>query len=120
MVDDDTVLDQRLAKARAIDEPGFGEFFLLRFIVVGTDLSTMAMSCNATAIWRAHRKGAFFANPCHTQIHPTAIPSSDEFQSKLTLMSESLRNDGRISLIGIHPAPWLHVSASRGASRAPP
>jgi len=59
-------------------------------------LSTMAMSCNATAIWRAHRKGAFFANPCYTQIHPTAIPSSDEFQSKLTLMSESLRNDGRI------------------------
>ena len=59
-------------------------------------LSTMAMSCNATAIWRAHRKGAFFANPSYTQIHPTAIPSSDEFQSKLTLMSESLRNDGRI------------------------
>ncbi|MEX2549114.1 MAG: fumarate reductase/succinate dehydrogenase flavoprotein subunit [Nitriliruptoraceae bacterium] len=59
-------------------------------------LSTMAMTCNATAIWRAHRKGAFFANPAYTQIHPTAIPSSDEFQSKLTLMSESLRNDGRI------------------------
>ncbi|MFP4310657.1 MAG: fumarate reductase/succinate dehydrogenase flavoprotein subunit [Nitriliruptoraceae bacterium] len=59
-------------------------------------LSTMAMSCNATAIWRAHRKGAYFANPAYTQIHPTAIPSSDEFQSKLTLMSESLRNDGRI------------------------
>ncbi|MFO7779266.1 MAG: fumarate reductase/succinate dehydrogenase flavoprotein subunit [Nitriliruptoraceae bacterium] len=59
-------------------------------------LSTMAMSCNATAIWRAHRKGAYLANPSYTQIHPTAIPSSDEFQSKLTLMSESLRNDGRI------------------------
>ncbi len=59
-------------------------------------LSTNAMACNATAVWRAHRKGAFFANPCYTQIHPTAIPSSDEFQSKLTLMSESLRNDGRI------------------------
>ncbi len=59
-------------------------------------LSTMAMSSNVTAAWRAHRKGAFFANPCFTQIHPTAIPSSDEFQSKLTLMSESLRNDGRI------------------------
>ena len=59
-------------------------------------LSTMAMASNATAIWRAHRKGAFFANPAFTQIHPTAIPSSDEFQSKLTLMSESLRNDGRI------------------------
>ena len=59
-------------------------------------LSTMAMASNVTAAWRAHRKGAFFANPCYTQIHPTAIPSSDEFQSKLTLMSESLRNDGRI------------------------
>jgi len=59
-------------------------------------LSTNAMNCNATAIWRAHRKGAYFANPCFTQIHPTCIPASDEFQSKLTLMSESLRNDGRI------------------------
>ncbi len=59
-------------------------------------LSTNAMASNATAIWRAHRKGAGFANPCFTQIHPTCIPASDEFQSKLTLMSESLRNDGRI------------------------
>jgi succinate dehydrogenase / fumarate reductase flavoprotein subunit len=59
-------------------------------------LSTNAMACNATAIWRAHRRGALFANPCFTQIHPTCIPQSDEFQSKLTLMSESLRNDGRI------------------------
>jgi len=59
-------------------------------------LSTNAMNCNTTAIWRAHRRGAFFANPCFTQIHPTCIPQSDEFQSKLTLMSESLRNDGRI------------------------
>jgi succinate dehydrogenase / fumarate reductase flavoprotein subunit len=59
-------------------------------------LSTNAMACNATAIWRAHRKGAAFANPCFTQIHPTCIPVHDEFQSKLTLMSESLRNDGRI------------------------
>ncbi len=59
-------------------------------------LSTNAMACNATAVWRAHRKGALFANPCFTQIHPTCIPASDEFQSKLTLMSESLRNDGRI------------------------
>jgi succinate dehydrogenase / fumarate reductase, flavoprotein subunit len=59
-------------------------------------LSTNAMTCNTTATWRAHRRGAMFANPCYTQIHPTAIPSSDEFQSKLTLMSESLRNDGRI------------------------
>jgi succinate dehydrogenase / fumarate reductase, flavoprotein subunit len=59
-------------------------------------LSTMAMASNVTAAWRAHRKGALFANPCYTQIHPTCIPQSDEFQSKLTLMSESLRNDGRI------------------------
>ncbi|GMR24257.1 MAG: fumarate reductase/succinate dehydrogenase flavoprotein subunit [Acidobacteriota bacterium] len=59
-------------------------------------LSTNAMACNATAIWRAHRRGAMFANPCFTQIHPTCIPQSGEFQSKLTLMSESLRNDGRI------------------------
>ncbi len=59
-------------------------------------LSTNAMDCNTTAIWRAHRRGALFANPCFTQIHPTCIPQSDEFQSKLTLMSESLRNDGRI------------------------
>jgi len=59
-------------------------------------LSTNAMNCNVTAAWRAHRKGALFANPAYTQIHPTCIPASDEFQSKLTLMSESLRNDGRI------------------------
>ncbi len=59
-------------------------------------LSTNAMKCNVTAIWRAHRRGALFANPCYTQIHPTCIPASDESQSKLTLMSESLRNDGRI------------------------
>jgi len=59
-------------------------------------LSTNAMACNTSAIWRAHRKGAMFANPSFTQIHPTAIPTSDESQSKLTLMSESLRNDGRI------------------------
>jgi succinate dehydrogenase / fumarate reductase flavoprotein subunit len=59
-------------------------------------LSTNAMACNVTAAWRAHRRGAWFANPCFTQIHPTCIPQNDEFQSKLTLMSESLRNDGRI------------------------
>jgi succinate dehydrogenase / fumarate reductase flavoprotein subunit len=60
------------------------------------DLSTIARQSNATAIWRAHRRGAFFANPCYTQIHPTCIPVSGEHQSKLTLMSESLRNDGRV------------------------
>jgi succinate dehydrogenase / fumarate reductase flavoprotein subunit len=65
-------------------------------------LSTNAMACNTTAIWRAHRKGAVFSNPCFTQIHPTCIPVHDETQSKLTLMSESLRNDGRI---------WVPVDA---------
>jgi succinate dehydrogenase / fumarate reductase flavoprotein subunit len=59
-------------------------------------LSTNAKNSNATAIWRAHKRGAYFANPCYTQIHPTCIPRSGEHQSKLTLMSESLRNDGRI------------------------
>ena len=59
-------------------------------------LSTNAKGCNVTAAWRAHRKGALFANPCYTQIHPTCIPVSGSYQSKLTLMSESLRNDGRV------------------------
>jgi len=59
-------------------------------------LATYAKGCNATAIWRAYKKGAYFANPCYTQIHPTCIPVTGEHQSKLTLMSESLRNDGRI------------------------
>ncbi len=71
-------------------------------------LSTNARGCNATAIWRAHRKGAFFANPCYTQIHPTCIPRAGEHQSKLTLMSESLRNDGRV---------W--VPRTRGDARSP-
>jgi succinate dehydrogenase / fumarate reductase flavoprotein subunit len=59
-------------------------------------LSTNAMGCNVTATWRAHKRGALFANPCYTQIHPTCIPVAGSFQSKLTLMSESLRNDGRV------------------------
>ncbi|MGB5530963.1 MAG: succinate dehydrogenase (quinone) flavoprotein subunit, partial [Ignavibacteriaceae bacterium] len=59
-------------------------------------LSTNAMNCNVTAAWRAHKRGAFFANPCFTQIHPTCLPLHGESQSKLTLMSESLRNDGRV------------------------
>jgi succinate dehydrogenase / fumarate reductase flavoprotein subunit len=59
-------------------------------------LSTNAVNCNATAAWRCHKKGAFFANPCYTQIHPTCIPQAGDYQSKLTLMSESLRNDGRV------------------------
>ena len=71
-------------------------------------LSTNAKGCNATAIWRAHKRGALFANPCFTQIHPTCIPVSGEYQSKLTLMSESLRNDGRV---------W--VPAAKGDKRPP-
>jgi len=71
-------------------------------------LSTNAMNCNTTAIWRAHKKGALFANPCFTQIHPTCLPVHGEGQSKLTLMSESLRNDGRI---------W--VSKKKGDMREP-
>jgi succinate dehydrogenase / fumarate reductase flavoprotein subunit len=59
-------------------------------------LSTNAKGCSVTANWKAHRKGAYFANPCYTQIHPTCIPQAGEYQSKLTLMSESLRNDGRV------------------------
>jgi succinate dehydrogenase / fumarate reductase flavoprotein subunit len=65
-------------------------------------LSTNAKGCNVTAIWRAYKRGAFFANPCYTQIHPTCIPVTGDYQSKLTLMSESLRNDGRI---------WVPVKA---------
>jgi succinate dehydrogenase / fumarate reductase flavoprotein subunit len=71
-------------------------------------LSTNAMMCNATATWRAHKRGAFFGNPCFTQIHPTCIPVSSDHQSKLTLMSESLRNDGRI---------W--VPKAKGDKRSP-
>src|SRR5271157_2210693 len=71
-------------------------------------LSTNAKASNCTAIWRAHRRGALFGNPCFTQIHPTCIPLSSDFQSKLTLMSESLRNDGRI---------W--VPKKKGDTRAP-
>src|SRR4051794_40357904 len=71
-------------------------------------LSTNAKNCNATAIWRAHKRGAAFANPCFTQIHPTCIPVSGDYQSKLTLMSESLRNDGRV---------WVPKKA--GDKRAP-
>ena len=75
------------AHAVVLATGGYGNVFFL---------STNAMACNVTAAWRAHRRGALFANPCFTQIHPTCIPQSDETQSKLTLMSESLRNDGRV------------------------
>ncbi|QRP50881.1 fumarate reductase/succinate dehydrogenase flavoprotein subunit [Amycolatopsis sp. FDAARGOS 1241] len=76
-----------LADAVVLATGGYGNVFYL---------STNAKGSNATAIWRAHKRGAYFANPCFTQIHPTCIPRSGEHQSKLTLMSESLRNDGRI------------------------
>ncbi len=76
-----------LADAVVLATGGYGNVFFL---------STNAMGCNVTASWRAHRKGAYFANPCYTQIHPTCIPVHGDTQSKLTLMSESLRNDGRI------------------------
>ncbi len=76
-----------LADAVVLATGGYGNVFFLL---------TNAKGCNATATWRAHRKGAYFANPCFTQIHPTCIPVSGSYQSKLTLMSESLRNDGRV------------------------
>ncbi len=80
-------LERHSAHAVIIASGGYGNVFFL---------STNAMGSNGTAAWRIHKKGAFFANPCYTQIHPTCIPRSGEYQSKLTLMSESLRNDGRI------------------------
>ena len=80
-------VETHLADAVVLATGGYGNVFFL---------STNAMGCNVTATWRAHRKGAYFGNPCFTQIHPTCIPVSGEHQSKLTLMSESLRNDGRI------------------------
>jgi succinate dehydrogenase / fumarate reductase flavoprotein subunit len=80
-------IESWLADAVVLGTGGYGNVFYL---------STNAMKCNVTAAWRAHRRGAGFANPCYTQIHPTCIPQAGEYQSKLTLMSESLRNDGRI------------------------
>lgn len=80
-------LEKHSADAVLLCTGGYGNVFYL---------STNAKNCNVTAAWRAHKKGAYFANPCFTQIHPTCIPVSGEHQSKLTLMSESLRNDGRV------------------------
>ena len=88
-----------IADAVVLASGGYGNVFFL---------STNAKGCNVTATWRAHRKGALFANPCFTQIHPTCIPESGAHQSKLTLMSESLRNDGRV---------W--VPLAHGDQRAP-
>jgi succinate dehydrogenase / fumarate reductase, flavoprotein subunit len=80
-------IETHLADVVVLASGGYGNVFYL---------STNAMGCNVTATWRAHRKGAYMANPCFTQIHPTCIPVAGEHQSKLTLMSEGLRNDGRI------------------------
>ncbi len=80
-------VERHSAHAVVIASGGYGNVFFL---------STNAMGSNVSAAWKVHKKGAFFANPCYTQIHPTCIPRSGEYQSKLTLMSESLRNDGRI------------------------
>ncbi|MFH1569444.1 MAG: fumarate reductase/succinate dehydrogenase flavoprotein subunit [Gemmatimonadota bacterium] len=80
-------LESHAADAVLLATGGYGNVFYL---------STNARGCNVTASWRAHRRGALFANPCFTQIHPTCIPVSGSYQSKLTLMSESLRNDGRV------------------------
>lgn len=80
-------LERHFGHAVVLCSGGYGNVFYL---------STNAMGCNVTAAWKAHKKGAYFGNPCFTQIHPTCIPVSGDYQSKLTLMSESLRNDGRI------------------------
>ncbi len=92
-------IESHAADAVVLGTGGYGNIFYL---------STNAQGSNATAIWRAHKRGAAFANPCFTQIHPTCIPQSGEYQSKLTLMSESLRNDGRV---------W--VPLKKGDTRSP-
>ena len=92
-------IQSHLADAVCLATGGYGNVFYL---------STNAKGSNVTAAWRAHRKGAYFANPCYTQIHPTCIPVTGDYQSKLTLMSESLRNDGRV---------WVPVKA--GDTRSP-
>jgi succinate dehydrogenase / fumarate reductase flavoprotein subunit len=83
----DGKMEVHIGDAVVLASGGYGNVFYL---------STNAKGCNVTASWRAHKRGALFANPCFTQIHPTCIPVSGEYQSKLTLMSESLRNDGRV------------------------
>lgn len=99
-------LERHSAHAVVIASGGYGNVFFL---------STNAMGSNVTAAWRVHKKGAYFANPCYTQIHPTCIPRSGESQSKLTLMSESLRNDGRIWV----PKNMEDVLAIRNGSLKP-
>src|SRR5262249_25545776 len=92
-------IESHTADAVVLGTGGYGNVYYL---------STNAKGSNATAIWRAHKRGALFANPCFTQIHPTCIPCPGDSQSKLTLMSESLRNDGRV---------W--VPLQKGDTRAP-
>ncbi len=99
-------IERHSAHAVVIASGGYGNVFFL---------STNAMGSNVTAAWRIHKKGAYFANPCYTQIHPTCIPRSGDYQSKLTLMSESLRNDGRIWV----PKHMKDVEAIRNGSRKP-
>jgi succinate dehydrogenase / fumarate reductase flavoprotein subunit len=91
-------IETHVGDAVVLGTGGYGNVFYL---------STNAKGSNATAIWRAHKRGAYFGNPCYTQIHPTCIPQSGEYQSKLTLMSESLRNDGRV---------WVPIDAGDGRS----
>lgn len=99
-------IERHSAHAVVLASGGYGNVFFL---------STNAMGSNVTAAWKAHKQGAYFANPCYTQIHPTCIPVSGDYQSKLTLMSESLRNDGRIWV----PAIKDDVEAIRSGSLKP-
>ena len=99
-------LEKHSAHAVVIASGGYGNVFFL---------STNAMGSNVTAAWQIHKKGAYFANPCYTQIHPTCIPRSGDYQSKLTLMSESLRNDGRIWV----PKNMTDVEAIRAGKKIP-
>ena len=99
-------IERHSAHAVVIASGGYGNVFFL---------STNAMGSNVTAAWRVHKKGAYFANPCYTQIHPTCIPRSGDYQSKLTLMSESLRNDGRIWV----PKNMEDVTAIREGRKKP-
>jgi succinate dehydrogenase / fumarate reductase, flavoprotein subunit len=99
-------IERHSAHAVVIATGGYGNVYFL---------STNAMGSNTTAAWKVHKKGAYFANPCYTQIHPTCIPRSGDYQSKLTLMSESLRNDGRIWV----PKHLEDVKAIREGSKKP-
>jgi succinate dehydrogenase / fumarate reductase flavoprotein subunit len=101
---DTGAIERHGAHAVVLATGGFGKIYYL---------STLAMACNASAIWRAHKRGAFFANPSWTQIHPTCLPQSGEYQSKLTLMSESLRNDGRIWV----PSPTSRIRGAKNYFR---